>query len=106
MPGAASDRCVDAGDGAGRGRWPTPRCAGHTANEWHIGTDTGSVVDLGISDADHVAIAHGLERLLADSYTLHLKAQNLNWNVTGATLSTLHGMFEGQSRSSDRKSVV
>jgi len=61
-----------------------------------MGTDAGFVVDLGIGDADRAAIAQGLERLLADSYTLYLKTQNFHWNVTGPMFSTLHLLFEGQ----------
>ena len=40
--------------------------------------------------------AQGLERLLADSYTLYLKTHNFHWNVTGPNFSSLHLMFEGQ----------
>jgi starvation-inducible DNA-binding protein len=55
----------------------------------------GSIlVDLGIAESDRQAIAYGLERLLADSYTLYLKTQNYHWNVTGPMFSTLHVMFE------------
>jgi starvation-inducible DNA-binding protein len=56
---------------------------------------TGSIaVDLGIAEGDRQAIAHGLDRLLADSYTLYLKTQNFHWNVTGPMFPTLHLMFE------------
>lgn len=40
--------------------------------------------------------AKGLERLLADTYTLYLKTHNFHWNVTGPNFSSLHLMFEGQ----------
>ena len=51
-------------------------------------------IDIGISDSDRSAIAEGLSRLLADSYTLYLKTHNYHWNVTGPQFSTLHALFE------------
>ena len=42
------------------------------------------------------AIAGGLSRLLADTYTLYLKTHNFHWNVTGPMFNTLHLMFEQQ----------
>jgi starvation-inducible DNA-binding protein len=53
-------------------------------------------IDIGISDKDRKNIAHGLSRLLADSYTLYLKTHNFHWNVTGPMFQTLHLMFETQ----------
>jgi starvation-inducible DNA-binding protein len=53
-------------------------------------------IDIGINQADRAAIVDGLNRLLADSYTLYLKTHNFHWNVTGPMFSTLHLMFEGQ----------
>lgn len=53
-------------------------------------------IDIGISDANRAAIAEGLSRLLADSYTLYLKTHNYHWNVTGPMFNTLHLMFETQ----------
>jgi starvation-inducible DNA-binding protein len=53
-------------------------------------------LDIGI-DAEHrEAIAGGLARLLADSYSLYLKTHNYHWNVTGPMFNTLHLMFEAQ----------
>lgn len=51
-------------------------------------------IDMGIPDGDRKAIAEGLSRLLADSYTLYLKTHNFHWNVTGPMFQTLHTMFE------------
>ncbi len=51
-------------------------------------------INIGISDEDRKAIADGLSRLLADSYTLYLKTHNYHWNVTGPMFTTLHLMFE------------
>jgi len=53
-------------------------------------------IDIGIADKDREAIAQGLSRLLADSYTLYLKTHNFHWNVTGPLFNTLHLMFEAQ----------
>jgi starvation-inducible DNA-binding protein len=51
-------------------------------------------INIGIDDADRKAIADGLSRLLADSYTLYLKTHNYHWNVTGPQFTTLHALFE------------
>jgi starvation-inducible DNA-binding protein len=40
-------------------------------------------IDIGIDSVDREAIADGLSRLLADSYTLYLKTHNYHWNVVG-----------------------
>lgn len=53
-------------------------------------------IDIGIDEADRHTIAEGLSRLLADTYTLYLKAHNYHWNVTGPMFQTLHLMFETQ----------
>lgn len=53
-------------------------------------------VDLGIPENDRIAIADGLSRLLADTYTLYLKTHKYHWNVTGPMFQTLHLMFETQ----------
>lgn len=53
-------------------------------------------VDIGLSDAQRLAIVEHLSRLLADSYTLYLKTHNYHWNVTGPQFNALHLMFETQ----------
>lgn len=53
-------------------------------------------INIGIPEDQRQAIADGLSRLLADSYTLYLKTHNFHWNVTGPMFNTLHTMFEGQ----------
>lgn len=53
-------------------------------------------INIGINENDRAAIADGLSKLLADSYTLYLKTHNYHWNVTGPMFSTLHVMFEQQ----------
>lgn len=53
-------------------------------------------INIGIAEQDRAAIAEGLSRLLADTYTLYLKTHNFHWNVTGPMFNTLHLMFETQ----------
>ena len=53
-------------------------------------------IDIGIEERDRKAIAEGLSRLLADTYTLYLKTHNFHWNVEGPLFNTLHLMFEEQ----------
>jgi starvation-inducible DNA-binding protein len=50
-------------------------------------------IDIGIGEKDRKAIALGLSRVLADTYTLYLKTHNFHWNVTGPQFNTLHAMF-------------
>lgn len=56
----------------------------------------GMNIDIGIKPADREAIASGLSKLLADTYTLYLQTHNFHWNVTGPMFQTLHLMFETQ----------
>ncbi|MEZ4503422.1 MAG: Dps family protein [Dehalococcoidia bacterium] len=49
-----------------------------------------------IPDEARQTIAAGLERVLADTYTLYLKTHNFHWNVTGPRFRELHLMFEEQ----------
>ena len=53
-------------------------------------------IDIGISEKDRSAIAGGLGKLLADTYSLYLKTHNFHWNVTSPMFQTLHLMFETQ----------
>ena len=57
---------------------------------------TAMPINIGIDEKDRQAIAEGLSRLLADTYTLYLKTHNFHWNVTGPMFQTLHLMFEAQ----------
>nr|WP_316642225.1 Dps family protein [uncultured Roseateles sp.] len=59
-------------------------------------TAAPSGINIGISDKDRAAIAAGLSKLLADTYTLYLTTHNFHWNVTGPMFNTLHVMFMGQ----------
>ena len=53
-------------------------------------------INIGISEKDRAAIAGGLSKLLADTYTLYLTTHNFHWNVTGPMFNTLHAMFMTQ----------
>jgi len=53
-------------------------------------------INIGINEKDRAAIAQGLSRLLADTYTLYLTTHNFHWNVTGPMFNTLHTMFMTQ----------
>ena len=53
-------------------------------------------INIGIDAEDRQAIADGLSRLLADTYTLYLTTHNFHWNVTGPMFNTLHTMFMTQ----------
>ncbi|GIX24727.1 MULTISPECIES: Dps family protein [Caldimonas] len=53
-------------------------------------------VNIGIPEKDRAAIAAGLNKLLADTYTLYLTTHNFHWNVTGPMFNTLHTMFMEQ----------
>ena len=53
-------------------------------------------IEIGIDYNKRKAIAEGLGRLLADTYTLYLKTHNFHWNVVGPRFRELHLMFEEQ----------
>ncbi|MBS3960420.1 MAG: DNA starvation/stationary phase protection protein [Sandarakinorhabdus sp.] len=61
-----------------------------------LGAPSPEALDIGIPTDKLNAIADGLSRLLADTYTLYLKTHNYHWNVTGPQFNTLHAMFETQ----------
>jgi starvation-inducible DNA-binding protein len=60
------------------------------------GAKQQAAVHIGIGEKDRAAIAGGLSRLLADTYTLYLTTHNFHWNVTGPMFNTLHQMFMAQ----------
>lgn len=60
------------------------------------GGPSAPAIHIGISEKDRSAIAGGLARLLADTYTLYLTTHNFHWNVTGPMFNTLHTMFMTQ----------
>lgn len=53
-------------------------------------------IDIGITEPHRIAIAQGLGRLLADTYTLYLTTHNFHWNVCGPMFNSLHSMFMQQ----------
>lgn len=53
-------------------------------------------LSIGISEKDRAAIAAGLSKLLAETYTLYLTTHNFHWNVTGPMFNSLHAMFMAQ----------
>ncbi len=53
-------------------------------------------IHIGISEVDRTAIAEGLSRLLADTFTLYLTTHNFHWNVKGPYFTSLHAMFMQQ----------
>jgi starvation-inducible DNA-binding protein len=55
---------------------------------------TKAPINVGLNEQDRQAIAEGLSKVLADSYTLYLKTHNFHWNVTGPMFNTLHTLFE------------
>lgn len=65
----------------------------HKAGNGGAGAPT---IDIGIADKDREKIAHGLSRVLADTYALYLKTHNFHWNVEGPMFNTLHLMFMEQ----------
>src|SRR5690606_19002726 len=54
---------------------------------------SSGAIDIGISESSRAEIAAGLNRLLADTFTLYLTTHNFHWNVTGPMFNTLHTMF-------------
>jgi starvation-inducible DNA-binding protein len=50
-------------------------------------------IDIGISAADRTKIVDGLNRVLADTYSVYLKTHGFHWNVTGPQFNSLHAMF-------------
>jgi starvation-inducible DNA-binding protein len=53
-------------------------------------------IDIGIDPKQREAIAAGLGRVLADTYTLYLKTHGFHWNVTGPQFPSLHQLFMTQ----------
>jgi len=53
-------------------------------------------MDTGLPEFSRQEIAEGLNRLLADTYTLYLKTQNFHWNLKGIDFFSLHILFEKQ----------
>ena len=67
-----------------------------TASPTATSSSSAPQINIGISEKDRKAIADGLSKLLADTYTLYLTTHNFHWNVTGPMFNTLHLMFMTQ----------
>lgn len=53
-------------------------------------------INIGITADHRKAIAAGLSKMLATTYSLYMKTHNFHWNVTGPHFQSLHAMFETQ----------
>ena len=51
---------------------------------------------IGITDANRLAVATSLGKLLADEYVLYTKTRNAHWNVEGPDFYAQHKFFESQ----------
>ena len=69
---------------------------GGTVVAQESGSRNAPIINIGIERQDRAAIAEGLSRVLADTYTLYLTTHNFHWNVTGPHFNSLHAMFMGQ----------
>ena len=78
---------------SGEGKVPTKGGA-QVAQE--SGSRNAPIINIGIERQDRAAIAEGLSRVLADTYTLYLTTHNFHWNVTGPHFNSLHAMFMDQ----------
>lgn len=52
--------------------------------------------DTGMSRECRAAVAGALSKLLADTYVLYLKTQNVHWNISGVEFYSLHLLAEKQ----------
>ena len=78
---------------AGEGTVPT---RGEVSVSQESGGRNSPIINIGIERQDRAAIAEGLSRVLADTYTLYLTTHNFHWNVTGPHFNSLHAMFMDQ----------
>jgi len=69
---------------------------GGTSVAAESGGRSAPIINIGIERQDRAAIAEGLSRVLADTYTLYLTTHNFHWNVTGPHFNSLHAMFMAQ----------
>lgn len=84
---------ISAAPAAGAGKVPTK---GDARVSQESGSRNAPIINIGIDRQDRAAIAEGLSRVLADTYTLYLTTHNFHWNVTGPHFNSLHAMFMGQ----------
>lgn len=60
------------------------------------GRTSAPPIEIGITDKSRATISDGLNRVLADTFTLYLNTHNFHWNVTGPLFNSLHAMFMEQ----------
>lgn len=53
-------------------------------------------VAIGITEANRLAIATELSKMLADETVLYIKTKNAHWNVEGPDFFAIHKFFEAQ----------
>lgn len=52
--------------------------------------------NIGINEANSLAVAKEMAKLLADEFVLYTKTRNAHWNVEGSDFHTMHLFFESQ----------
>lgn len=53
-------------------------------------------VNIGIDETDRILLSKKLERVLADTFSIYLIAQNFHWNIKGKHFGLLHNFFGEQ----------
>jgi len=56
---------------------------------------------IGINEANRLAVATALSKLLADEFLLYTKTRKAHWNVEGADFHSMHLFFESQYEALD-----
>lgn len=56
---------------------------------------------IGITEANRLAVATTLSKLLADEFLLYTKTRNAHWNVEGKDFHSMHLFFESQYEALD-----
>lgn len=56
---------------------------------------------IGITEANRLAVATALSKLLADEFLLYTKTRNAHWNVEGPDFHSMHLFFESQYEALD-----
>ena len=92
------DKAASSGQAASTGTGTGTSTSSGTDDSTNNSTATGlvPVINIGIDGEARAAIAGGLSKVLADTYTLYLTTHNFHWNVTGPMFNTLHAMFMEQ----------
>ena len=92
------DKAASSGQAASTGTGTGTSTSSGTDDSTNNSTATGlvPVINIGIDGEARAAIAGGLSKVLADTYTLYLTTHNFHWNVTGPMFNTLHVMFMEQ----------